>query len=111
MKKVFCMLLAGIILCVVFCGCGSDDYSNDDNDYSYSYDDNDDDYSYSYDDNDDDYSYSHDDNDYSYSNDNYDYDKGYGYTAPEPGESFSDYVKRQDPDLYNDMQDRWDSLS
>ena len=88
MKKVFCMLLAGIILCAVFCGCGSDTYSNDDNDYSYSNDDNDDSYS-----------------------DDYDYDKGYGYTAPEPGESFSDYVKRQDPDLYNDMQDRWDSLS
>ena len=104
MKKVFCMLLAGIILCAVFCGCGSDTYSNDDNDYSYSNDDNE----YSNDDNE--YSYSNDDNDYSYSND-YDYDKGYGYTAPEPGESFSDYVKRQDPDLYNDMQDRWDSLS
>ncbi len=88
MKKVFCMLLAGIILCAVFCGCGSDTYSNDDNDYSYS----------------------NDDNEYSYSND-YDYDKGYGYTAPEPGESLSDYIKRQDPDLYNDMQDRWDSLS
>ena len=82
MKKVFCMLLAGIILCAVFCGCGSDTYSNADNDYSYN----------------------------NYDND-YDYDKGYGYTAPEPGESFSDYVKRQDPDLYNDMQDRWDSLS
>ena len=79
MKKVFCMLLAGIILCAVFWGCGSDPYSNDDNEYSYSND--------------------------------YDYDIGYGYTAPEPGESFSDYVKRQDPDLYNDMQDRWDSLS
>lgn len=88
MKKVFCMLLAGIILCAVFCGCGSDTYSNDDNDYSYS----------------------NDDNEYSYSND-YDYDKGYGYTAPEPGELISDYIKRQDPDLYNDMQDRWDSLS
>lgn len=88
MKKVFCMLLAGIILCAVFCGYGSDTYSNDDNDYSYS----------------------NDDNEYSYSND-YDYDKGYGYTAPEPGESISDYIKRQDPDLYNDMQDRWDSLS
>ena len=104
MKRIFCMLLAGIIFCAVFCGCGSDTYSNDDNDYSYSNDDNE----YSNDDNE--YSYSNDDNDYSYSND-YDYDKGYGYTAPEPGESFSDYVKRQDPDLYNDMQDRWDSLS
>lgn len=82
MKRIFCMLLAGIIFCAVFCGCGSDTYSNADNDYSYN----------------------------NYDND-YDYDKGYGYTAPEPGESFSDYVKRQDPDLYNDMQDRWDSLS
>ena len=88
MKKLFCMMLVGIILCVACCGCGSNNNSYDDNDYSYS----------------------NDDNEYSYSND-YDYDKGYGYTAPEPGESFSDYVKRQDPDLYNDMQDRWDSLS
>ena len=36
----------------------------------------------------------------------YDYDKGYGYTAPKEGESFSDYVKRQDPDLYDSMQER-----
>lgn len=42
--------------------------------------------------------------------DDYDYDKGCGYTAPIEGESFSDYVKRQDPDLYEDMQDIWDSL-
>lgn len=41
---------------------------------------------------------------------NYDYDKGYGYTAPKKNESLSDYIKRQDPDLYNDMQKRWDSL-
>ena len=95
MKRIFCMLLAGIIFCAVFCGCGSDTYSNADNDYSYNNDDND-------------YSYNNYDNDY---DNDYDYDKGYGYTAPEPGESFSDYVKRQDPDLYNDMQDRWDSLS
>ena len=105
MKKLFCMMLVGIILCVACCGCGSNNKSYDDNDYSYS---NDNNYSYS---NDNDYSYSNN-NDYSYSNNNdYDYDKGYGYTAPEPGESFSDYVKRQDPDLYNDMQERWDSLS
>lgn len=44
-----------------------------------------------------------------YSSD-YDYDKGYGYTEPEPGESLSDYIKRQDPDLYNDMEERWNSL-
>ncbi len=46
----------------------------------------------------------------SYDSDDYDYDKGYGYTAPEAGESFSDYVKRQDPELYESMQDAWDSL-
>lgn len=33
----------------------------------------------------------------------YDYDKGYGYTAPKDGQSFSDYVKEQDPDLYNSL--------
>ena len=37
------------------------------------------------------------------SGDGYDYDKGYGYTAPEEGQSFSDYVKEQDPDLYNSL--------
>ena len=41
MKRIFCMLLAGIIFCAVFCGCGSDTYSNADNDYSYNNDDND----------------------------------------------------------------------
>ena len=30
----------------------------------------------------------------------YDYDKGYGYTEPTPGQSFTDYLKEQDPDLY-----------
>ena len=40
----------------------------------------------------------------------YDYDKGYGYTAPKSGESFSDYVKRQDPDLYDAISERWNSL-
>lgn len=30
----------------------------------------------------------------------YDYDKGYGYSAPTPGQSFTDYLKEQDPDLY-----------
>ena len=33
----------------------------------------------------------------------YDYDKGYGYTAPEPGQSFSDYVKEQDPEFYESL--------
>lgn len=59
-------------------------------------------------------SYSYD-NDYSYTStkretQSYDYDKGYGYTAPKNGESFSDYVKRQDPDLYDAISERWNSL-
>ena len=45
----------------------------------------------------------------SQSSKSYDYDKGYGYTEPKEGESFSDYVKRQDPDLYDSMNDRYDS--
>lgn len=71
MKKVLCMLLFAMILCVGLCSCGDEDYSSDD----------------------------------------YDYDKGYGYSAPEKGEKFSDYVKRQDPDLYDDMQDIWEGLN
>ena len=41
----------------------------------------------------------------------YDYDKGYGYTAPNAGESLSDYIKRQDLQLYEDMRDNWNSLT
>ena len=41
--------------------------------------------------------------------DKYVYDK-YGYTKPNEGESFSDYVKRQDPDLYNNMEKRYYGL-
>lgn len=33
----------------------------------------------------------------------YDYDKGYGYSAPKAGQSFSDYVKEQDPGLYGSL--------
>lgn len=47
---------------------------------------------------------------YSSGSSGYDYDKGYGYTAPKKGESFSDYVKRQDPELYKSMKDIYDSL-
>ena len=49
-----------------------------------------------------DYDYDYDFDDYYY-DDDYDYDKGFGYTAPKPGQSFSDYVKEQDPDLYNSL--------
>lgn len=37
------------------------------------------------------------------SNDTYDYDKGYGYSAPKEGQSFSDYIKEQDPELYDSL--------
>ena len=49
--------------------------------------------------------------DYSSSySDDYDYDKGYGYTSPEEGESLSDYIKRQDPELWEEMEENWDSM-
>ena len=34
----------------------------------------------------------------------------YGYSDPKPGESFSDYLKREDPELYADITGRYDSL-
>ena len=34
----------------------------------------------------------------------------YGYGNPKPGESLSDYMKREDPSLWNDMENRWDTL-
>lgn len=46
---------------------------------------------------------------YSSSND-YDYDKGYGYTEPKDGESLSDYIKRQDPELWEEMEENWNSM-
>ena len=33
-----------------------------------------------------------------------------GYGDPYPGESFSDYMKRVDPGLYQDIKDRYDSI-
>lgn len=33
-----------------------------------------------------------------------------GYGAPKPGESISDYIQREDPDLWNSMEERWNSL-
>ena len=41
----------------------------------------------------------------------YDYSNDYGYDMPNPGESFSDYVQRVDPDLYDSITDRYNSLS
>ena len=37
------------------------------------------------------------------SSSNYDYDKGFGYSAPKPGQSVSDYIKEQDPGLYSNL--------
>ena len=44
-------------------------------------------------------------------NSNYDYDKGYGYTSPKSGESLSDYIKRQDPELYNSIKDNYNNAT
>ena len=91
------VLLLIIIMSFLLGSCGVDkDYNTDDYETTQNYDNNDTDYSY--------------DNDKSYSNNNYDYDKGYGYTEPKVGESFADYVKRQDPELYKSIEDRYYSL-
>ncbi len=34
----------------------------------------------------------------------------YGYGDPKPGESFVDYMKREDPDLYNSMKNNYESM-
>lgn len=39
------------------------------------------------------------------------HDNDYGYGDPLPGESISDYIKREDPELYNDMSDRYNSIT
>lgn len=33
------------------------------------------------------------------------------YTSPRKGESASDYIKRQDPELYAEMEDRWEAIT
>ena len=33
-----------------------------------------------------------------------------GYGAPKSGESLSDYIQREDPDLWNSMEERWNGL-
>lgn len=38
-------------------------------------------------------------------------DNPYGYGKPKAGESFSDYVKREDPELYNEIQKRYDEAT
>lgn len=43
------------------------------------------------------------------SNETYDYDKGYGYSSPKAGQSFSDYLKEQDPDLYDTITNNYNS--
>ena len=34
----------------------------------------------------------------------------YGYGDPKPGESLVDYIKREDPGLYNDMKKNYESM-
>lgn len=34
----------------------------------------------------------------------------YGYGSPKSGESFKDYIQREDPDLYKSIDDRLKSL-
>lgn len=38
------------------------------------------------------------------------YANPYGYGAPKEGESLTDYIKREDPQLWKDMEDRWNNL-
>lgn len=30
---------------------------------------------------------------------------------PRDGDTLEDYIKREDPELWDDMQDRWDNLN
>ena len=76
MKKVLVLLYAALTV-LVLCGCSPDSASSG----------------------------------YSSNNSSYDYDSGYGYDAPSEGQSFSDYVKEQEPDLYETMTDIYDSAT
>lgn len=69
---------------------------------------------------DDSYDYNSENEYYSSSSSSYDYSSSSDYSSGTTGEggyempnesdkSFSDYVKRVDPDLYDSMQDRYDS--
>lgn len=40
----------------------------------------------------------------------YGYQDDYGYGSPKPGESFSDYFKREDPELYDSMKENYESM-
>lgn len=42
--------------------------------------------------------------------DSFQSDNDYGYGDPLPGESFVDYMKREDPDLYNSMKNDYESM-
>ena len=46
---------------------------------------------------------------YSYSNSSGS-NNSFGYGDPKPGESLSDYIQREDPDLWKSMEDRYYNL-
>ena len=87
MKKLFISLLAAALV-LSLCGCSS---SHNENDYDSTPSTS--------------QSSSHETTTESSSSNDYDYDKGYGYTSPKEGQSFSDYVKEQDPELYKSITD------
>ncbi|MBP3330821.1 MAG: hypothetical protein J6L89_08320 [Clostridia bacterium] len=126
MKKIKIISLAIFLLCFVMLTAGCESYEEEGTEAvtesSYNYgssndaDSDDDDYDYNYDSGSD-YNYDSDyDSDYSY--DSYDYDSDvyeydaddFGYGDPQPGDSFSDYIKREDPDLYNNILENYESL-
>lgn len=103
--KLKVLFLSTIMVTVSLCGCANS-YNSEEStsasksEYTVSSKNDSSDYSLNSNNN---YSDDNDDND-----DTYDYDKGYGYTAPKEGQSFSDYVKEQDPELYNSITNQYD---
>ena len=103
MTKKLIIVLAVFAVAIGVASCGTDTVSQKSSDTT----DINSDYSGSYGSNYNSDSYS--DNKSGYNDSDYDYNKGYGYTSPKEGKSLSDYIKREDPDLYNDMKNRYDN--
>lgn len=123
LKKIFelLMVIAFLILPATGCtdsssGTTNKDYNEADNNDDYDYDNDYDDYSDNNDDDfdyDDDYDYRYDDtyNAYKHGDIEAEHDVN-GDNIPDPyeGEDAADYIKRVDPDLYSDIEDRYNSL-